>query len=60
MHASSAAAERNWSAWGRTYTSLRDRLSLEAASKMVYLKANINPSTAGHSTEVALDHMVDE
>jgi hypothetical protein len=60
MHASTAAAERNWSAWGRTYTSLRNRLSLEAAQKMVYVKANINPSTAGHSTEVALDHMADE
>jgi hypothetical protein len=60
MHASTAAAERNWSAWARTYTSLRNRLSLEAAQKMVYVKANINPSTAGHSTEVAWDHMADE
>jgi hypothetical protein len=60
MHAAIAAAVRNLSAWGRTYTSLRNRLSLEAAQKMVYVKANINPSTAGHSTEVALEHMAGE
>jgi hypothetical protein len=39
MHASIAAAERNWSAWGQGYTSLRNRLSLETAAKMVYVKA---------------------
>ena len=36
-----AAAERNWSAWGRTYTSLRASLSLETAEKMIYVKANM-------------------
>jgi hypothetical protein len=60
MHASTAAAERNWSAWGRTYTSLRNRLSLEAAQKMVFVKANTSASTSGHSTEVALAHMADD
>jgi hypothetical protein len=59
MHASTAAAERNWPAWGRTYTSLRNRLSLEAAQKMVFVKANIDASTTGHSTEVALEHLAD-
>jgi len=40
-HATSAAAERNWSAWGRTYTALRNRLSIETAEKLVYVKANM-------------------
>eukprot|EP00983_Pelagomonas_calceolata_P001351 46159-Pelagomonas_calceolata.AAC.1 len=26
--------ERNWSAWRRTYTSLRNRLSIETADKL--------------------------
>ena len=40
-HVTTAAAERNWSAWGRTYTSLRANLSLESAEKMIYVKANM-------------------
>jgi hypothetical protein len=59
MHASTAAAERNWSAWGRVYTSLRNRLSLEVAQKMVFVKANTDPSTPEHSVEVALKHLAD-
>jgi len=40
-HATSCAAERNWSAWGRIYTSLRNKLDLETAEKLVYVKANM-------------------
>ena len=40
-HATTAAAERNWSARGRTYDSLRNRLCIETAEKMVYVKANM-------------------
>jgi hypothetical protein len=59
MHASTAAAERNWSAWGRVYTSLCNRLSLQAAQKMVFVKANTTPITAKPSTLVTLAHMAD-
>ena len=37
-HATTAAAERNWSAWGRTYTSLRNCVSIQTAEQ---LKANM-------------------
>ena len=40
-HATTGAAERNWSAWGRTYISLRNRLNIETAEKLVYTKANM-------------------
>ena len=40
LHASSCAAERNWSAWGRTYTPLRNALSKDTAEKMIFVKAN--------------------
>jgi hypothetical protein len=40
-HASSCAAERNWSAWGRTYDSLRNKLSMEKAEQLIFLKANM-------------------
>jgi len=42
-HVTTAAAERNWSAWGRTYTALRNTLSIETAEKLVYVKANMPP-----------------
>ena len=40
-HTTTAAAERNWSAWGRTYTSLHANFSLETAEKAVYVKAKM-------------------
>ena len=43
-HVTTAAAERNWSAWARTYTSLRNALSQQTAEKLVYTKANMPSS----------------
>ena len=40
-HATTAAAERNWSAFGSTYTALRNRLTIETAEKLVYTRANM-------------------
>lgn len=40
-HASSCAAERNWSAWGRLYTSNRNRLGKAMAEKLLFIKANL-------------------
>ena len=40
-HATSCAAERNWSAWGRIYTSLRNSLGIQTAEKLVFVKANM-------------------
>jgi hypothetical protein len=54
MLASTAAAECNWSAWGRTSH------SCATGSAFVFLKANTNGSTSGHSTEVALAQMADD
>eukprot|EP00983_Pelagomonas_calceolata_P119306 1160590-Pelagomonas_calceolata.AAC.13 len=39
-----AAAERNWSAWRRTYTALHNQLSRETAEMLVYTKANMPAS----------------
>ncbi|KAJ9517029.1 hypothetical protein QJQ45_002543 [Haematococcus lacustris] len=33
VHVTSAASERNWSAWGRLYTAARNRLGMERAKK---------------------------
>jgi hypothetical protein len=35
VHATSTAIERNWSLWGRVYTSARNALGLERAKKMI-------------------------
>jgi hypothetical protein len=37
----------NWSAWGRTYTKARSRLSLEAAQKQIFVKANSTLAGSG-------------
>ncbi len=32
VHVTTAAAERNWSVWGRTYTNIRNALSIDRAN----------------------------
>jgi hAT family C-terminal dimerisation region len=39
-HVTSCAAERNWSKWGLLYTKLRNRMSLERASKLIFIAGN--------------------
>jgi hypothetical protein len=41
LHASSCSAERNWSAWGRSFVPLRNRLSHAVAEKMIFVKGNL-------------------
>lgn len=58
-HVTTAAAERNWSAWARTYTSLRNALSKETAEKLVYTKANMpaswySPAATGAAATAAV------
>lgn len=40
VHVTTAAAERNWSAWGRVYQANRNQLGIDKAEKLVYVKAN--------------------
>ncbi|KAJ9509524.1 hypothetical protein QJQ45_001972 [Haematococcus lacustris] len=40
VQVTSAASERNWSAWGRLYTAARNRLGMERAKKLIFIKAN--------------------
>jgi hypothetical protein len=54
-HASSSAAERNWSAWGRLYTALRSSLSHEMAEKLLFIKANMPADDAAEEEELAWD-----
>lgn len=39
-HATTCATERNWSLWGRVYTSARNALGLERAKKMIAICTN--------------------
>jgi len=46
-HATSCASERNWSLWGNIYVKARNRLSLDRAEKLVFIRGNSRtPSTA--------------
>ncbi|KAJ9525866.1 hypothetical protein QJQ45_009262 [Haematococcus lacustris] len=40
LDASGVTFERNWSAWGRLYTAARNRLGMERAKKLIFIKAN--------------------
>ncbi|KAJ9534197.1 hypothetical protein QJQ45_006979 [Haematococcus lacustris] len=53
VHATSAASEHHWSAWGRLFTSARTRLTLERAKMLIYIKANAGLG-ARHNTEAQL------
>ena len=55
VHVTTAAAERNWSAWGRTYNALRNRLSIELAEKCIFIKANCGRKELAGDELVALD-----
>ena len=55
VHVTTAAAERNWSAWGRTYINTRNRLGLVVAEKLIYIKANYGDMELAGDELVALD-----
>ncbi|KAJ9532124.1 hypothetical protein QJQ45_003841 [Haematococcus lacustris] len=52
MHVTTAAAERNWSAWGLTYEAGRAQLGIEKAEKMIYINANIPKSATDDPFEL--------
>jgi hypothetical protein len=58
-HATSAASERNWSLWGRTYCAARSSLGMQRAKALIAIcsaeKANIPPSEAFQITLDVLD-----
>ncbi|KAJ9507494.1 hypothetical protein QJQ45_006483 [Haematococcus lacustris] len=41
MHITTAAEERNWSAWGDTFEAGRAQLGIKKAEMMVYIHANV-------------------
>jgi hypothetical protein len=51
FHATTCAAERNWSVWGNIFTKARNRLAIERAEKLVYARGN---ALAMHRAEAAM------
>ena len=41
VHVTSAAAERNWSAWGLVYQPLRNALGIETATKLIFCRGQM-------------------
>eukprot|EP00798_Chlamydomonas_sp_ICE-L_P008165 gene8165-1419_t len=54
LHASSCAAERNWSTWGRMYTKLRSNLSHQMAEKLIFIKSNYESKEGGDMLDMGL------
>ena len=61
VHVTSAATERNWSAWGRVYIKAHNRLGIDVTTKLVAIKANLGSSEAPRGVDemITLDHMAD-
>ncbi len=55
MHVTIAAAERNWSEWGRMYTPIRNALSIYRAKKMVTINAQLGGEGGGGAGGAARD-----
>ena len=58
LHVTTAAAERNWSEWGRMYTSQRSTLGLDKARQLITMKHYLRPdSDDSEEEEIALGHL---
>ena len=57
VHVTTAAAERNWSAWGRMYDGIRNRLSIEVSEKCIFVKAKCSHKELAGDELVALDYV---
>jgi hypothetical protein len=53
-HVTTAAAERNWSLWGRIYQAARSSLAIKTAEKVAFIAGACQQPDRG-SREVALD-----
>jgi hypothetical protein len=53
-HVTTAAAERNWSAWGRTFVPSRSSLKITTAEKLIYIAGNSKESSSSTDFEVYL------
>lgn len=51
MHVTTCASERNWSLWGATYTKARNRLAIERAEKLIFIRGNYNHSSYNQPDE---------
>lgn len=54
-HATTAAAERNWSSWGKVYVGSRSRLKISKAEKLIFIKNNQKTVNRRRDYEVSLD-----
>jgi hypothetical protein len=62
MHTTSCSSERNWSLWGKVFSSRSTRSSLgkEQGEKMIFIRGNSIAFIAGPSHAVALECINEE
>jgi len=53
-HVTSCATERNWSLFGNIFTKTKNRLALERAKKLAYIRTNGSQRTLGADEEIQL------
>ncbi len=47
MHVTTCASERDWSLWGNVYVKARNRLALEKAERLIFVKGNLHLAAGG-------------
>lgn len=57
MHVTSAAAERNWSAWGRHFTAQRASMAVKTGMKVIFVQVNNGTPHEGIDKELVLSLM---
>ena len=53
-HVTSCATERNWSLFGNIFSKTRNRLALERAQKMAFIRTNSSNGLKGANEEILL------
>jgi hypothetical protein len=57
LHPTSAAAERNWSAWGRQFPANRAGMAVSTGMKAIYVQFNNGDAHGGIDRELVLSLM---
>jgi hypothetical protein len=60
LHVTTCSCERNWSLWGNVYVKARNRLAIERAEKLIYIKSNSGARSHKRDEEVLLEVLGEE
>jgi hypothetical protein len=60
LHVTTCSCERNWSVWGSVYTKARNRLAIERAEKLIYIRCNSTTPSKKNDEEILLEVLAED